>query len=96
MVKRVSKEERFPLIPCCPLSLDMHPSPSRIPILVCVVQKVSRVRSETMDMHMHPAGWVYYHAMLVLTLINVGIVKLGVCTAHWLLGVCAKVGGAWA
>ena len=49
-----------------------------------------------MDMHMHPAGWVYYHAMLVLTLINIGIVKLGVCTAHWLLDMCAKVGGAWA
>jgi len=52
------------------------------------------VCSETVDMHMHLAGWVYYHAMLVL--INVGIVKLGVCIAHWLLDVCGKEGGEWA
>ena len=44
---------------------------------------------ETFDRHL--AGQVYYRCLL-LALINIRIVKLGVCIVHWLLEVCTKTG----
>ena len=40
----------------------------------------------------HLAGWV----CSLLAFINIRIVKLSVCIAHWLLEAHTKVGGDWA